>query len=261
MIVIRTPREIGLLREAGRITGIARATARAALREGITTAELDAVVARSIEREGAQSNFKGYHGYPAHICVSVNDQVVHGIPGPRRLQLGDVVSVDLGAVSHGYHGDSAFTVALGPVPDRVQELIRITEECLAAGIAEARPGRHVGDISCAVETLARRYGFGVVQEFVGHGIGRAMHEDPQIPNYGAAGEGPRLREGMVIAIEPMITLGHEAVRVLEDGWTVVTEDGSVAAHFEHSVLVAEEPEILTLESPGPAALRGAVGDA
>lgn len=260
MIVIRTAREIELLREAGRITGIARASARAALRVGMTTEELDAVVARAIEQEGARSNFKGYHGYPAHICVSVNNEVVHGIPGPRRLAEGDVVSVDLGAVYRGYHGDSAFTIALGKVPARTEELIRVTEECLAAGIAEARPGRHVGDIACAVETLARGHGFGVVRDFVGHGIGRAMHEDPQIPNYGVAGTGPRLREGMVIAIEPMITLGDEAVRVLDDGWTVVTEDGSVAAHFEHTVVVSESPEILTLEPLEQAEFRGAVGD-
>ena len=260
MIVIRTAREIALLRDAGRITGIARAAAKHALRVGMTTAELDEIVARAIEAEGAQSNFKGYHGYPAHICVSVNEQVVHGIPGPRRLAPGDVVSVDLGAVYRGYHGDTAFTVALGEVPPRVRELIEVTEACLAAGIAQARPGRHVGDISHAVESLAREHGFGVVREFVGHGIGRAMHEDPQVPNYGQPGSGPRLREGMVLAIEPMITLGDEAVRVLDDGWTVVTEDGSVAAHFEHSVLVADPPEMLTLE-PAEAVWKGAVGHA
>lgn len=260
MIVIRTSREVELLREAGRITGLARACAKAAIQVGMTTAELDAEVARVIEQEGARSNFKGYHGYPAHICVSVNHEVVHGIPGPRRLAMGDVVSVDLGAVYRGYHGDSAFTIALGGVPKRTEELIRVTEECLAAGIAEARPGRHVGDISHAVETLARRHGFGVVRDFVGHGIGRAMHEDPQVPNYGEPGQGPRLREGMVIAIEPMITLGDEAVRVLDDGWTVVTEDGKVAAHFEHTVVVSDPPEILTLEPRERAEFRGAVGD-
>ncbi len=261
MIVIRTSREIALLREAGRITGIARTAAKEALRVGMTTAELDAAVARAIEQEGAKSNFKGYHGYPAHICVSVNEQVVHGIPGPRRLESGDVVSVDLGAVYRGYHGDSAFTVALGATSERVKELIQVTEECLAVGLATARPGRHVGDISHAVESLARSHGFGVVREFVGHGIGREMHEEPQVPNYGVPGEGPRLREGMVLAIEPMITLGDEAVRVLDDGWTVVTEDGSVAAHFEHTVVVGDPPEVLTLEPGERAELRGAVLDA
>jgi methionyl aminopeptidase len=249
VIVLRSPRELEILREVGRITGRVRQAARQAVQVGMTTQELDELVAEAIRREGAQSNFRGYHGYPAHICVSVNDQVVHGIPGPRRLRAGDVVSVDLGTVWQGYHGDTAFTVILGEASPRVQELVRVTRECLCRAIAMARPGNHVGDISAAVEGHARRHGFGVVREYVGHGIGRSMHEEPQVPNYGRPGEGPLLRRGMVLAIEPMITLGGDEVRVLDDGWTVVTQDGSVAAHFEHTVAVGDPPEVLTLE-PG-----------
>lgn len=257
MIVLRTERELEALRGAGRVTGELRAAARAAIRPGVTTAEIDRVVREAIARRDATSNFQGYHGFPATVCVSVNDEVVHGIPGERRLASGDVVSVDLGAIWRGYHGDSAFTVVLGAMPARVEELVRATEEALWQGIAACRPGNRVGDISAAVEAVARRAGLGVVREFVGHGVGRAMHEEPQVPNYGSPGTGPLLRRGMVLAIEPMFTLGDDGVEVLEDGWTVVTRDHSLAAHFEHTVAVAEPPEVLTLE---PEAARAAAGD-
>ena len=257
MIVLRTERELEALRGAGRVTGELRAIARAAIRPGATTADIDRVVREAIDRLDATSNFRGYHGFPATVCVSVNDQVVHGIPGKRRLEPGDVVSVDLGAIWRGYHGDSAFTVVLGSVPPRAEELLRATEEALWQGIAACRPGGRVGDISAAVEAVARRAGLGVVREVVGHGIGRSMHEEPQVPNYGTAGSGPLLRRGMVLAIEPMFTLGRDAVDVLDDGWTVVTRDHSLAAHFEHTVAVGDPPEVLTLE---PEARRAAAGD-
>jgi methionyl aminopeptidase len=256
VIVLRTERELEILRRAGSITAGLREVARRAIRPGIRTRDLDAVVADAIALAGAASNFKGYHGFPATVCVSVNDEVVHGIPSDRRLETGDVVSVDLGAVWRGYHGDSAFTVALGEVAPRVRELIEATEEAMWRGIEACRPGNRVGDISAAVEAVARRHGLGVVREFVGHGVGRAMHEEPQVPNYGSAGTGPVLRRGMVLAIEPMFTLGDAAVRVLDDGWTVVTVDGSTAAHFEHTVAVGDPPEVLTLEPDRPLAAAG-----
>jgi methionyl aminopeptidase len=257
MIVLRTERELESLRGAGRVTGELRAVARSVVGPGITTSAIDDAVREAIARLGATSNFQGYHGFPATVCVSVNEEVVHGIPGRRRLAEGDVVSVDLGAIWRGYHGDSAFTVSLGPVAARVEELIRATEEALWQGIAACRPGNHVGDISAAVETVAKRAGLGVVREFVGHGVGRAMHEEPQVPNYGQAGAGALLRRGMVLAIEPMFTLGGHAVTVLDDGWTVVTRDKSLAAHFEHTVAVGDPPEVLTLE---PEAAQAAAGD-
>jgi methionyl aminopeptidase len=259
VIVLRTERELETLRRAGAITGELRRVARRAIQPGVATREIDRAVAEAIDALGASSNFKGYHGFPATVCVSVNEEVVHGIPGDRRLALGDVVSVDLGAVWHGYHGDSAFTVALGEVDARVVELIEATEAAMWQGIDACRPGNRVGDVSAAVEAEARRHGLGVVREFVGHGVGRAMHEEPQVPNYGQAGRGPLLRRGMVLAIEPMFTLGGHEVRVLDDGWTVVTADRSLAAHFEHTVAVGDPPEVLTLE-PAAAADRVAAGD-
>jgi methionyl aminopeptidase len=247
MIVLRSEREIAVLREAGRITGIARRTARRLVRPGISTLELSQAVEEVIRAHGAEPNFLGYNGFPASICTSINDQVVHGIPGSRVLAEGDVVSVDLGAKWSGYHGDSAFTVALGDPPPRVAELIRVTEEALELAVAMCVPGRHLTDVSHAVESHVTAHGFGVVRDYVGHGIGRAMHEDPQLPNYGPPGQGPVLRRGMILAVEPMVTLGDPAVRVLDDGWTVVSVDGSVAAHFEHTVAVGDPPEVLTLE--------------
>jgi len=247
MIVLRSDRELDLMRRAGSVTGRLRLAAREALRPGIRTRELDAAVARTIEELGANSNFKGYHGFPATVCVSVNDEVIHGIPGERVIRTGDLVSVDLGAAWRGYQGDSAFTVAVGEVDAQARALLEATEAALWKGIEMCRPGNRIGDISHAIEAEASRCGLGVVRDFVGHGIGRAMHEEPAVPNYGMAGKGPLLRRGMVLAIEPMFTMGGAEVRVLDDGWTVVTVDGSLSAHFEHTVAVGDPPEVLTLE--------------
>lgn len=247
MIVLRTEREIDALRESGRVTGLARAAARRYLRVGITTQDLADAVEAVIRAEGAEPNFLGYQGFPSSICTSINEEVVHGIPGPRVLKEGDVVSVDLGAKKAGYHGDSAFTVALGDVPDRVKELIQVTEEALETALELCRPGRHLSDVSHAVESVVTAHGFGVVRDYVGHGIGRRLHEDPQLPNYGPPGHGPILRRGMVLCIEPMVTLGNPQVDVLEDGWTVVSSDHSLAAHFEHMVAVGDPPEVLSRE--------------
>jgi methionyl aminopeptidase len=213
---------------------------------GTTTKELDEAAGGLIARLGGKSPFLGYKGFPGNICVSVNEEVVHGIPGKRRVQYGDIVSLDTGIILDGYVGDNATTVAVGVVKPRTQELLRVTQEALAAGIAQARAGNRVGDISHAVQMLVEGNGFSVVREFVGHGVGRKMHEEPQIPNYGRAGDGPKLKPGMTLAIEPMINAGVSEVQMLSDGWTVVSADGQPSAHFEHTVLVTEgDPEILT----------------
>ena len=212
---------------------------------GVSTAELDELAERRILRAGATAAFKGYHGYPATICASINDEVIHGIPSGRRmLQEGDIVSLDVGAALDGYFADSAITLAVGQVSEEAATLLRVTEEALYKAIDRARPGARVSDIGHAVQTHVEGHGFSVVREFVGHGIGQRMHEEPQIPNYGDAGRGPRLAEGMVLAIEPMVNAGKAAVKVLADGWTAVTRDKSLSAHFEHTVAVtAGEPWI------------------
>lgn len=213
---------------------------------GTTTRDLDDAAADLMAKVGAKSAFLGYKGFPGHICSSVNEEVVHGIPGKRRIQYGDVVSLDVGIILDGYIGDNATTVAVGVVKPRTQELLRVTEKALHAAIAQARPGQRVGDISNAVQTLVEAHGFSVVREFVGHGVGRKMHEDPQIPNFGRAREGPKLKPGMTLAIEPMVNGGTYEVQLLDDGWTVVSADGQPSAHFEHTVLITEtEAEILT----------------
>jgi methionyl aminopeptidase len=219
---------------------------------GRTTAELDELAVTLIKQRGAKSAFFGYRvrgadcPYPGHICVSINDEVVHGIPGPRRIQYGDVVSIDVGIVLNGYIGDNATTVPVGLVELRTQELLRVTERALYDGIAQARCGNRVGDVSHAIQSTVEAHGFTVVREFVGHGVGRKMHEDPQVPNFGDPGRGPRLKKGMTIAIEPMINGGTAKVEVLSDTWTVVTADGKPSAHFEHTVMITDgEPEILT----------------
>jgi len=213
---------------------------------GRTTKELDEAAGELIARYGGKSPFLGYKGYPGNICVSVNEEIVHGIPGKRRVQYGDVVSLDIGIILDGYVGDNATTVAVGVVKPRTQDLLRVTQLALEAGIAQARDGRRVGDISSAVQTVVESHGFSVVREFVGHGVGRKMHEEPQIPNYGKPGSGPKLKPGMTLAIEPMINAGVSEVQMLSDGWTVVTADGAPSAHFEHTVLVTEtEADILT----------------
>jgi methionyl aminopeptidase len=235
------------MRRAGRITAQAREVVAAAVRPGITTGELDAIAEESIRSEGAVPSFKGYRGFPASICASVNQELVHGIPGPRVLREGDLFTADVGAIWEGFHGDSAVTVFVGDSPPGdVEKLMRVTEESLESGIGRAVPGGRLSDISHAVQQVVEGAGFSVVREYVGHGIGRALHEDPQVPNYGIPGRGPELRPGLVLAIEPMVNAGGWETRQLDDGWTVVTADGSLCAHFEHTVAVTEDgPEVLT----------------
>ena len=213
---------------------------------GMTTADLDAAVEARVRKAGGTPAFKGYHGYPATLCASVNDEVVHGIPSGRKLASGDLVSLDVGVLLDGYYGDSAITLGIGTISEEAAALLRVTQEALELGIAQARVGARVSDIGHAVQRHVEERGFSVVREFVGHGIGTKLHEEPQIPNYGEPGRGPRLAEGMVLAIEPMVNVGKAAVRVLADGWTAVTRDGSLSAHFEHTVAVTGDgPEVLT----------------
>ncbi len=236
------------MRRAGRIVAATIDRVLAAVRPGLPTAELDRVAEASIRERGATPSFKGYRGFPASICVSLNHEVVHGIPSPRRrLREGDVLSLDFGAIWDGYHADAAVTVFVGDPPSaEAEKLVRVTEEALEAGIARILPGARLSDISHAVEEVVEGAGFSVVREYVGHGIGRSLHEDPQIPNYGPPGRGPVLRPGLVLAVEPMVNAGGWETRQLADGWTVVTADGSLSAHFEHTVAVTEEGhEVLT----------------
>lgn len=236
------------MREAGRITARALNAVGRAVRPGVTTKELDDVAVAVIEEAGAKAAFLGYHGFPATICSSINDQVVHGIPGPTRLVQGDIVSIDVGAIVDGYYGDSARTFPVGDVSESTAGLLDATERGLRAGIEQCVPGHRLFDVGAAVQAVAEGAGFSVVREYVGHGIGREMHEEPQVPNYGTPGKGPTLLSGMVIAIEPMVNAGRAGVRQLDDGWTVVTADGSVSAHFEHTVAITDDgPLVLTLE--------------
>lgn len=247
MIIAKSASEIEVMREAGRITALALDAVSSAVRPGATTADLDAIAEDVIVKAGARPAFKGYHGFPATLCTSVNDQVVHGIPGGRVLKEGEIVSVDCGAIVDGYYGDSARTFPVGQVSAEATRLMDVTRRSLEAGIARCRPGMRLYDVSAAVQEVAEAAGFSVVREYVGHGIGRSMHEDPQVPNYGKAGTGPTLRTGMVLAIEPMINAGAPDVRSLDDGWTVVTLDGAMSAHFEHTVAVTEDgPLVLTV---------------
>jgi methionyl aminopeptidase len=246
VIVIKSPDEIQQMRTACRAAAEILEAVAALVQPGRTTGELNEAAGELIRKFGGKSPFLGYKGYPGHICVSVNEEVVHGIPGKRRVQYGDIVSLDVGIILDGFVGDNATTVAAGVVAPRAQELLRVTEQALYAGIAAARAGNRVGDISHAVQRTVEEKGFSVVREFVGHGVGKKMHEEPQIPNYGQPGEGPKLKPGMTLAIEPMINAGTSDVQMLSDGWTVVTADGAPSAHFEHTVLVTEgDAEILT----------------
>jgi methionyl aminopeptidase len=246
VIILKNRDETATMRRAGEVVAAAIDAARAAVRPGVTTAELDHVAAREIAARGAEPSFLGYRGFPATICTSVNDEIVHGIPGERRVKEGDLVKLDVGAIVDGFHADSAVTIPVGePSPEAVK-LIEATERALWAGLAEAKAGRRLGDIGAAVQTVAEGAGFSVVREYVGHGVGRSLHEEPPVPNYGTPGKGYKLTEGLVIAIEPMVNVGGYATRMLDDGWTVVTEDGSLSAHFEHTVAVtADGPWILT----------------
>lgn len=249
MITIKSPREIETMARAGRIVWETLALMARTVRPGISTAELDTVAEEFIRSHpGAKPSFKGLYGFPKTLCTSINEEIVHGIPNPKRvLREGNLVSIDVGVQLEGLHADSATTLPVGEVSPEATRLLAVTQECLTAGIAQARVGNHVGDIGHAVQTIAERAGFGVVRELVGHGIGTQFHEEPQVPNHGQPKRGPRLLEGMTIAIEPMITAGHYATRTLPDKWTVVTADGSLSAHFEHTVAITTEgPKILTI---------------
>jgi methionyl aminopeptidase len=258
VIVCRSQAEIERLRVANRIVADVLAELEAAVAPGVTTGDLDALAERLVRERGAEPAFKGYRGYPATLCASVNDEVVHGIPSATRaLREGDIISLDMGVKIGGFYGDSAVTVAVGAVPERTRELLAVTAESLERGIRQVQVGGRLSDVSHAVQTWVEAHGFSIVREFVGHGIGERLHEDPQIPNYGAPGRGPKLAAGMTLAIEPMVAMGAPTTRVLGDGWTAVTRDGSLAAHFEHTVVVTDDgPLVLTARAAPEAAEAG-----
>ncbi len=247
MIVLKSRREIELMREAGRIVALTLATLVDRVKEGITAAQLEEWAEEVIRKNGAIPSFKGYRGYPASICVSINEEVVHGIPDRRRiLKEGDIVSIDVGVIYKGYHGDAAVTVGVGQITEEARKLIEVAKGALESAISAARAGNRLGDISWAIQSYVESNGFNVVREYTGHGIGRNMHEDPQVPNVGVPGKGVFLRPGMTLALEPMVVAGSWEVEVLPDGWTVVTKDRSLAAHFEHTIAITDgEAEILT----------------
>jgi methionyl aminopeptidase len=247
VIVCKSPAEIEKMRAANQLVAKVLEELAALVAPGVSTADLDAAAEAKVRAAGAEPAFKGYRGYPATLCASVNEQVVHGIPNRRLLASGDIVSLDMGVRLNGFYGDSAVTVPVGVVSDEVKRLLRATQEALQAGIAQVKIGGRISDIGHAIQAFVEAEGFSVVREFVGHGIGAALHEEPQIANYGEPGRGPRLAEGMTLAIEPMVNMGKPAVRVLGDGWTAVTKDGSLSAHFEHTVAVTKNgPDVLTL---------------
>ena len=247
MISLKSSREIELMRRAGRLTAQARALAGSMVRPGVTTHEIDTAVRKFIESHGAKPSFLGYSGFSGSACISVNEQVIHGIPGPRKLKEGDIVSVDVGAYLNGFHGDCAATFPCGEVSEEAMRLIKVTEQSFWEGIRLARPGKRVYDISHAVQQYVEGNGFSVVRDFVGHGVGAKLHEAPEVPNYGPAGHGPRLQPGMTIAVEPMVCAGDWRVKVLKDGWTTVSADGSLTAHYENTILITDgEPEVLTV---------------
>ena len=245
-ISIKSPREIELMRQAGKITAAARSLAREMVTPGITTAQIDREVRRFIEKSGAKPTFLGYGGFPASVCLSVNEEVIHGIPGHRVIQEGDIVSVDVGATYKGFVGDCAGTYVAGEASDEAKRLIAVTRQSFFEGMKFARAGYRVGDISHAIQEYVERNGFSVIREYVGHGVGAEMHEAPEVPNYGEPGRGPRLLRGMTLAVEPMVAAGTWEVRVMKDGWTVKTRDGKLAAHYENSIAITDgDPEILT----------------
>jgi methionyl aminopeptidase len=246
MITRKTPAQIALMRRAGRVVAEMHEKCTEAARPGATTLDIDKVAREVLDRRGARSNFLGYHGFPAVACISPNEVIVHGIPGPRVLEEGDIVSIDCGAIIEGWHADAAITVPVGAVDTESQRLLDVTRAALESAIAATVAGNRLGDVGAAAESPVNKAGFGVVREYVGHGIGTEMHEEPDVPNYGPAGRGLKLRSGIVLAIEPMVTAGRPSSRTLDDGWTVVTADGSRAAHFEHTVAITDNgPEILT----------------
>jgi methionyl aminopeptidase len=246
MIICKSKAEIEIMREAGRIVAQTHRKLAQYIRPGITTQELDDIAETFIRKCGAIPSFKGYGGFPGSICTSVNEELVHGIPGKRKLKEGDIISIDIGAQFEGYHGDSAWTYGVGKISDENKRLLEVTEKSLFEGLAQAKPDARLSDISHAIQVCVEAAGFSIVREYVGHGVGRKLHEDPHIPNYGPPGRGPRLKPGMVLAIEPMVNAGKRYVRTLPDNWTVVTVDGSMCAHFEHTIAITEEGyEILT----------------
>lgn len=243
----RSADEIAKMRKAGKVVAEMHECIRAAIRPGVTTLDLDRIGRQVLERREARSNFLGYHGFPAVICASPNDMIVHGIPNDTVLVEGDIISIDCGAIIQGYHGDAAFTVGVGSIDPEAQRLIEVTEASLVAGIAQMHEGNRISDIGQAVQEVAEAAGFSVVREYVGHAIGTEMHEKPEVPNYGPGGRGPKLRPGNVFAVEPMINAGERGTRLLDDGWGVVTVDGKLSAHFEHTIAILEHgPEVLTL---------------
>ena len=246
MITLKSEHEIELMRRAGKITAAARALARDMVNPGVTTQQIDKAVYHFIKSQGATPSFLNYNGYPASVCVSVNDEIIHGIPGKRVLKEGDIVSVDVGAYIGGFHGDCAGTYPCGQVSDQALDLIRVTQQSFFEGLKFAREGYRLSDISHAVQEYVESHGYSVVREYVGHGIGRRMHESPEVPNFGNPGHGPRLLRGMTIAVEPMVNAGSAAIRQMSDGWTVKTADGRNAAHYENTILITDgDPELLT----------------
>ncbi|MCP1177687.1 type I methionyl aminopeptidase [Bacillus sp. 1663tsa1] len=246
MIICKTPREIEIMREAGRIVALTHQELKQHITPGITTKELDQIAEKTIQKYGATPSFKGYNGFPGSICASVNEELVHGIPGKRKLEEGDIISIDIGAKYNGYHGDSAWTYPVGNISESVQKLLDVTEKSLYLGLEQVKPGERLSNISHAVQTHAEENGFSIVREYVGHGIGQDLHEDPQIPHYGPPNRGPRLKPGMVICVEPMVNQGRRYVKTLSDDWTVVTVDGKWCAHSEHTIALTEAGyEILT----------------
>lgn len=247
MIIIKSDMEIEFMKSAGKVVADTLAMIEAVIKPGITTAEIDKLAEEFILKQGATPSFKGYGGFPASICASINDEVIHGIPRNRVLNEGDIISIDCGAILNGFHGDAARTFPVGNVSKEAEQLIAVTKESFFQGVEKALVGNRLTDISAAIQKYAEGFGYSVVRDFVGHGIGRSMHEDPQVPNYGTAGRGPKLNHGMVIAIEPMINIGTHNVKVKSDGWTVVTRDGKLSAHYENTVAILDNgPEILTL---------------
>lgn len=246
MIILKSSNEIERMRQAGRIVYLTHQELKKAIIPGITTKELDRIADRVIRSFGATPSFKGYNGFKGSICASVNDELVHGIPSKRKLVDGDIISLDIGAFYEGFHGDSAWTYPVGTISPEAERLLTVTEQSLYAGLEKVKPGVRLGDVSNAIQSVAEEAGFSIVEEYVGHGVGRELHEEPPVPNYGQPGKGLRLKKGMTLAVEPMVNAGSRFVRTLEDNWTVVTTDGSICAHFEHTIAITEDGyEILT----------------
>ena len=246
-IIIKSPREITIMQEAGRVVAAVIEALTGTVKPGVTTGELDEVADKELKKHGAVSAFKGYRGFPASICTSINEEVVHGIPGSRILKSGDIISLDVGAILDGFYADAAVTLPVGKISAEAQKLVETTRGALQAGIAVARSGARLGDISAAIQSYVESRNFSVVKEYVGHGVGRDLHEDPQIPNFGIAGEGPLLRKGMTLALEPMVNAGDWRTKVADNKWTVSTIDGRLSAHFEHTIVITDgSPEILTM---------------